>query len=115
MHLFGGPAVFRCREREEAVRLPVGSDGGAEAGNADEAIRVLELHAEIRFVFTDVNMPGSMNGLKLAHYIRGRWPPVKIIIASGHVHLRDEDLPAGAVFVKKPYHLRHITSTLREI
>src|ERR1700685_3378603 len=86
-----------------------------EAENADEAIRVLELNPEIRFVFTDVNMPGSMDGLKLAHHVRRRWPPVKIIIASGLVHLREEDLPAGAVFVKKPYHPRHITSTLREM
>jgi two-component system, response regulator PdtaR len=86
-----------------------------EAENADEAIRLLELHATIRFVFTDVNMPGSMDGLKLAHYVRGRWPPVKIIITSGLGHLREEDLPAGAVFVKKPYHPGHITRTLREM
>src|ERR1700723_3901324 len=68
-----------------------------EAENADEAIRVLELHAEIRFVFTDVNMPGSMDGLKLAHYVRGRWPPVKIIVTSGKATLRGEELPAGAM------------------
>ena len=86
-----------------------------EAENADEAIRLLELHAEIRFVFTDVNMPGSMDGLKLAHYVRGRWPPVRIIIASGLVNLREEDLPAGAVFVKKPYHPGHVTSALRKM
>jgi two-component system, response regulator PdtaR len=86
-----------------------------EAANADEAIRLLELHAEIRFVFTDVNMPGSMDGLKLAHYVRGRWPPAKIIVASGLAHLRKEDLPVGAVFVQKPYHPGHITRTLREM
>ena len=60
-----------------------------EAENADEAIRMLELHATIRFVFTDVNMPGSMDGLKLAHYVRGRWPPIKIIVTSGLGHLRE--------------------------
>src|SRR3984957_5064237 len=86
-----------------------------EAENADEAIRVLELHTEIRIVFTDVNMPGSMDGLKLAHYVRGRWPPVRIIVASGLVDLREEDLPAGAIFVKKPYHPRHVTSELRKM
>jgi CheY-like chemotaxis protein len=54
-----------------------------EAGNADEAIQLLELHDDIRVVFTDINMPGSMDGLKLAHYVRGRWPPIKLIITSG--------------------------------
>jgi CheY-like chemotaxis protein len=46
-----------------------------EAGNAVEAIRCLELNSEIRLIFTDVNMPGSMDGLALARYVRGRWPP----------------------------------------
>ena len=47
-----------------------------EAASADAAIALLELHKEIRLIFTDVDMPGSMDGLKLAHYVRGRWPPV---------------------------------------
>jgi two-component system, response regulator PdtaR len=56
-----------------------------QADDAAEAIRSLELHEEIRLVFTDVNMPGWMNGLALAHYICGRWPPVKIVVTSGYV------------------------------
>ena len=55
-----------------------------EASNADEAIRILETHHDIRVVFTDINMPGSMDGLKPAHYVRGRWPPIKLIITLGH-------------------------------
>jgi two-component system, response regulator PdtaR len=51
-----------------------------EADNAADAIRILELDDEIRLIFTDINMPGSMDGLGLAHYVSGRWPPVKIII-----------------------------------
>ena len=47
-----------------------------EAGNAEKAVRMLEEHAEIRLVFTDINVPGSMDGLKLAHYARRRWPLV---------------------------------------
>jgi two-component system, response regulator PdtaR len=86
-----------------------------EAGSAAEAIRMLELHAEIRLIFTDINMPGSMDGLKLAHYVRGRWPPVKIIVTSGRSSVRGEDLPAGAVFVGKPYHPVHFTSELHEM
>jgi CheY-like chemotaxis protein len=50
-----------------------------QASNADDAIRVLETHEDIRVVFTDINMPGSMDGLKLAHYVRRRWPPIKLV------------------------------------
>ena len=63
-----------------------------EAGSADDAIALLEVHKEICLIFTDVDMPGSMDGLKLAHYVRGRWPPVKIIVTSGHVKVSEESL-----------------------
>ncbi len=84
-----------------------------EAGNADEAIGLLELHEDIRVVFTDIHMPGSMDGLKLAHYIRGRWPPVKLIITSGRERPRPEDMPFGCGFVSKPYQLDKVADNLR--
>ena len=74
-----------------------------EASNADEAIRVLEARSDIHLVFTDVGMPGTMDGIKLAHYIRRRWPPVKLIVASGKAILDESHLPAGARFFAKPY------------
>jgi two-component system, response regulator PdtaR len=86
-----------------------------EAGSADAAIALLELHKEIRLIFTDVDMPGSMDGLKLAHYVRGRWPPVKIIVTSGHVKVTEESLPAGALFIPKPYDSAGITHKIREM
>jgi CheY-like chemotaxis protein len=84
-----------------------------EAANADEAIRILEARSDIRVVFTDVHMPGSMDGLKLAHAVRNRWPPVKIIVTSGHERVAEEDLPAGGRFFAKPYDLGEITDTMR--
>jgi CheY-like chemotaxis protein len=86
-----------------------------EAGSADAAIALLELHREIRLIFTDVDMPGSMDGLKLAHYVRGRWPPVKIIVTSGHVKVSEENLPSGALFMSKPYDSAVITHKIREM
>ena len=86
-----------------------------EAGSADAAIALLELHREIRLIFTDVDMPGSMDGLKLAHYVRGRWPPVKIIVTSGHVKVPEESLPSGALFMPKPYDFEVITHKIREM
>src|ERR1700726_1852358 len=86
-----------------------------EATNADEAILLLEARRDITVVFTDIEMPGSMNGLRLAEAIRGRWPPIKIIATSGHCVVRDGDLPSGGLFLAKPYSLSQISSALREI
>jgi two-component system, response regulator PdtaR len=86
-----------------------------EAENAAEAIRSLEAHNEIRLIFTDINMPGLMDGLALAHYVRGRWPPVKIIVTSGYVKLRDSDLPNGALFVEKPYYPTQIARKMSDL
>ena len=86
-----------------------------EAGNADEAIAVLEIHNDIRAVFTDIHMPGSMDGLKLAHYVRRRWPPVKLIITSGHTNPRSEDMPHGSGFFGKPYNLEKVAAHLQTI
>ena len=86
-----------------------------EANNADEAIRVLEAHREIRVVFTDINMPGSMDGLKLAQYVRGRWPPIKLIVTSGYMLPPDKGLPDGAAYFAKPYRLEKITRSISEM
>jgi hypothetical protein len=72
-----------------------------EAANADDAIRKLETRRDISVVFTDLDMPGSMNDLKLAYAVRGRWPPIKIIATSGHYAVRDGDLPDGGRFPPK--------------
>ena len=108
-------------EDEALVRMDVASllaEAGFvvyEAGDADEAIGLLEEHRDIRLIITDVHMPGSMDGLKLAHYVRGRWPPIKIIVASGQVMIRDEDMPPGGVFLAKPYHSESIARKVREM
>jgi CheY-like chemotaxis protein len=86
-----------------------------EAANADEAIEILEARTNISIVFTDIQMPGSIDGLKLAHAVRNRWPPIKIVTSSGHVELTQHDLPEGARFVPKPYSPAEIVSTFREL
>ena len=83
-----------------------------EVSNADEAIAILEARKDIRIVFTDIDMPGSMDGLKLARAIRDRWPPIELIVASGHFHLSDDDMPARGRFFSKPYSDQEIISTL---
>ena len=76
---------------------------GVGAADADEAIGILEARADIRLVFTDVEMPGTIDGVKLAHYIRERWPPIHLIVASGRSILEESQLPAGSKFFSKPY------------
>lgn len=86
-----------------------------EASNADEAIDLLNAHPEIRLMFTDIDMPGSMDGLKLASAVRDRWPPVKIIVASGHRQLSDKLLPVEGRFFSKPYDHGRVIATMREM
>jgi CheY-like chemotaxis protein len=86
-----------------------------EAGNADEAIVILEARPDIHVVFTDIQMPGSMDGLKLARFVRGRWPPIKIIATSGFVNVGKDELPEGSRFLPKPYRPEQIVATLREL
>lgn len=86
-----------------------------EASNADEAIVLLESRSDIRIVFTDIDMPGSMDGLKLAAAIRDRWPPIEIIVASGHVRIDDLELPPRSVFFSKPYDADKVTAQLNRM
>jgi CheY-like chemotaxis protein len=86
-----------------------------QAANADEAIAILRMRSDISVVFTDIQMPGSMDGLKLARFVRDRWPPIKIIATSGLVALGEGDLPEGGVFIAKPYTATRIAATLRSL
>jgi two-component system, response regulator PdtaR len=73
------------------------------AYSADEAIEALEQRNDIRLIFTDIDMPGSMDGLKLAAAVRDRWPPIQIIITSGRHP--EAAMPDGARFLPKPYRI----------
>ncbi|WP_070157727.1 response regulator [Sphingobium phenoxybenzoativorans] len=84
-----------------------------EASSADEAIVILEAHPDIRVVFTDINMTGSMDGLQLAAYAYDRWPPLHFIIVSGAQRPSARDMPAHARFFPKPYDTAEVAETLR--
>lgn len=74
-----------------------------DAEDADQAIVILDRHKEIRAVLTDVQMPGSMDGVKLAHYVRERFPPTVLFIVSGNAPIPESELPARARFLPKPF------------
>ena len=85
------------------------------AANAAQAIEMLEREPAISIIFTDVEMPGTMDGLKLAALVRDRWPPVKIVVTSGHKTVEITDLPDGGVFFSKPYRPEELAITFREL
>jgi DNA-binding NtrC family response regulator len=74
-----------------------------EAENADEAIAILDRYKEIRVLLTDVQMPGSMDGVKLAHYVRKRFPPTVLFVVSGNAPIPASELPTRATFLPKPF------------
>ena len=83
-----------------------------EAADAEEAIQILELRNDVGVVLTDVDMPGRINGLKLAFAVHNRWPPLAIIIVSGQRPL--DEMPVGSVFFSKPYSETEMLAKLRE-
>jgi CheY-like chemotaxis protein len=86
-----------------------------EANSADEAIKLLEARKDIRIVFTDIEMPGSMDGLRLARAIRDRWPPIELIITSGKHRLDADQLPERGRFLPKPYDADTLLGTIKTL
>jgi CheY-like chemotaxis protein len=114
-------AVVLVVEDEALIRMSavqMVEDAGymvVEACNADEAIVILERRPDIRAVFTDINMSGSMDGAKLAHAIRRRWPPIHLIVTSGLYTPEKGQLPAKGLFIRKPYSAEQVTTALRQL
>jgi CheY-like chemotaxis protein len=86
-----------------------------EAANADDALNILEIRRDIGAVITDICMPGSMDGLKLAQAIKGRWPPIEIIVTSALDAAGHSDFPMLGQFIRKPYRNDQITAALQQV
>jgi two-component sensor histidine kinase/ActR/RegA family two-component response regulator len=84
-----------------------------EAVNADDALALLESRSDIELLFTDIQMPGTMNGLKLAHAVHERWPLIKIILVSGQVTLNSEERPTDSRFFRKPVEVQQMIAELQ--
>ena len=86
-----------------------------EAGNADEALEILTANPQISLLFTDVDMPGSMDGLKLSAAVASGWPPVKIIVTSGKTVLLPHQLPPEGRFMAKPYRSERVIAAMQDM
>ena len=94
---------------EDAGYTPV------EAVDAAQAVAILESRSDIALLFTDIQMPGSMDGLRLAHAVRERWPPIKIILVSGALKLPDIDIPANSRFFGKPLTAKEMIAEMQDM
>jgi CheY-like chemotaxis protein len=115
------PIVVLVVEDEMMLRMravDMVEDAGftpVEAVDADEAVAILESRSDIALLFTDIQMPGSMDGLKLAHAVRERWPPIKIILVSGQLKLATIDIPADSRFFGKPLEAREMIAEMQNM
>jgi CheY-like chemotaxis protein len=83
--------------------------------DADQAVAILESRSDIALLFTDIQMPGSMDGLRLAHAVHERWPPIKIILVSGQLKLANIDIPANSRFFGKPLEAKNMIAEMQEM
>jgi two-component system, response regulator PdtaR len=102
------------------VAVEIFSEAGfdvLEAEHADEALELLGDRAdEVHLLFTDIHMPGSRNGLELAHHVYGHWPHIALLITSGgHQHLLPTEMPAGCRFLPKPYVSDDVMAHVKEL
>ena len=117
----GVPAVVLVVEDEMLLRMravDMVEDAGytsVEAVDADEAVAILESRSDIALMFTDIQMPGSMDGLKLAHAVRERWPPIKIILVSGQLQPATIDIPADSRFYGKPLGAKEMIAEMQNM
>lgn len=107
-------------EDEPIVRIVAAdaiADGGImawEASDAAEALRLLDDHPRIGLLFTDVNMPGEMDGLELAEKVSSARPDVEVIVTSGAVTVEQPELPSGATFLPKPYRPEQLVDIVQQ-
>ena len=114
------PIVIIVTEDESALRLlatEVLAEAGytvVEAARADDALAIIKSRP-VDLLFTDVQMPGSMDGLELARYVRRHWPRVAVLIASGNSKPASTELPDGSRFLRKPYSTNQLLADVREL
>lgn len=88
-----------------------------EAADADEALEILSKHKAVHLLFSDVDMPGTMDGLDLARQVHDRWPQIRLLLTSGHHRLENSQIPDDGQFVRKPWTkdilIEHVRGLLR--
>jgi DNA-binding NtrC family response regulator len=114
------PATVLIVEDEAFIRMlgaEILEEAGfkvVEANDADEALGILREHDDVRLVFSDVDMPGSMDGLGLTKFVHERWPTIRLLLTSGRQHLEEEVIPDDGKFVSKPWSADALIAKVRQ-
>jgi CheY-like chemotaxis protein len=115
------PAVVLIVEDEMVLRMravDMVEDAGytpLEALDAAEAVAILESRSDIALICTDIQMPGQMDGVRLAHAVHERWPTIGIIVVSGQLKLQNLDLPPRSRFLGKPLNAGEMIAEMRDM
>jgi len=115
------PAVVLIVEDEMMLRMravDMVEDAGytpLEALDAAEAVAILESRSDVALICTDIQMPGQMDGVGLAHAVHRRWPAIKIIVVSGQLKLQNLDLPPHSRFLGKPLNAGEVIAEMRDM
>jgi CheY-like chemotaxis protein len=115
------PSVVLIVEDEMLLRMravDMVEDAGftpVEAVDADEAVAILESRSDVALLFTDIQIPGIMDGLKLAHAVHERWPPIKIILVSGQLRPASIDIPTDSRFFGKPLEAKEMIAEMQDM
>lgn len=86
-----------------------------EAADADEALAILNRPESVHLLFSDIDMPGSMDGLDLARLVHERWPHIRLLLTSGFYQIDVANLPDAGVFVRKPWEKNGMVDRVREL
>jgi two-component system, response regulator PdtaR len=120
-HGLNGKAATLVVEDEALIRLWAADllEGNGfsvlEAPNADAALKVLESRPDVKLLFTDVQMPGSLNGMELAREVHARWPHVLLVITSGRERPTRTEIPDDGRFVAKPYSAKELLGQVNDL
>ena len=115
------PAVVLIVEDEMILRMravDMVADAGytpLEALDAAEAVAILESRSDVALMCTDIQMPGRMDGVELAHAVHERWPRIRIIVVSGQLNLPHLDLPPRSRFLGKPLNAGEVIAEMRDM
>ena len=115
------PAVVLIVEDEMVLRMravDMVEDAGytpLEALDAAEAVAILESRSDVALICTDIQMPGQMDGVGLAHAVHERWPRIRIIVVSGQLKLQNPDLPPHSRFLGKPLQAAEVIAEMRDM
>lgn len=115
----GGKITVLVVEDEALLRLVAVADledagmTTLEAENGSQALNILAAHNDIDIVFTDIDMPGGINGIELADFVRQHYPHIRVIVASGLSNIENTALHETIPFYSKPYDMMRIIEQMR--